>query len=63
MTDPEPAGRIAQAIQAARFLGIPLDPAHLDRVAANLELLESHASRVMALVLPHDIEPAPVFVA
>lgn len=63
MSVPEPGDRTAQAIQVARFLGIPLDPAHLDGVAANLELLESHASRVMALRLPHDIEPAPVFVA
>lgn len=63
MTDPKPADRSAQAIQAARFLGISLDPAHLDGIAANLALLESHAARVMALVLPYDIEPAPVFVA
>ncbi len=49
------------AEQAALFLGLPLDPAHLDGVAANLLLLGQHAARVMAQALPPDAEPAPVF--
>lgn len=63
MSGSAPVDRRAQAIQAALFLGIPLDPAYLDGVASNLELLQSHARRVMALKLPYDAEPAPVFVA
>jgi hypothetical protein len=51
----------AQAEQAAAFLGLALDPAHLDGVAANLDLLARHAARVMSLPLAHDTEPAPVF--
>ena len=49
------------AKQAAGFLGLPLDPAHLDGVAANLLLLGQHAALVMAHPVPPDTEPAPVF--
>lgn len=49
------------AEQAARFLGLPLDPAHVPGVAANLVLLQSHAARILALDLPSETEPAPVF--
>lgn len=63
MSSSEPADQAILAAQAARFLGLSLDTAHLDGIAASLELLESHAARVMAMVLPHDVEPAPVFVA
>ncbi len=48
-------------MQAACFLGLPLDPAHLDGIAANLLLLGQHAARVMAQALPPDTGPAPVF--
>lgn len=53
------AHRLAE--QAARFLGLRLAPGHLDGVAANLALLERHAALLMALALPPDTEPAPVF--
>ena len=49
------------AREAARFLGLRLDPAHLDGVPANLLLLCRHAALVMAHPLPPDAEPAPVF--
>ena len=49
------------AEQAARFLGLVVDPDHLDAVAANLAVLAQHAARVMALKLPDAPEPAPVF--
>ena len=50
-----------QAVQAARVLGLALDPDHLDGVAAHLALLSQHAARVLALKLPDGTEPAPVF--
>jgi hypothetical protein len=53
---------IVLAEQAARFLALPLDPAHLPGIAANLALLQSHAARILALDLPSETEPAPVFV-
>ncbi|WP_419728807.1 DUF4089 domain-containing protein [Lichenicola sp.] len=49
------------AVQAARVLGLALDPDHLDGVAAHLALLRQHVARVMAVPLPPDIESAPVF--
>lgn len=49
------------ARHAAAFLDLPLDPAHLDGIAANLDLLHRHVARVMALELPAGTEPAPVF--
>jgi hypothetical protein len=49
-----------QAVEAARFLGFPLDDAFLDGVAANLRLLADHAARFMDLPLPPDRE-GPAF--
>ena len=50
------------AEHGARVLGLTLSPEQLDQVAANLELLSRHASVVLAVALPPEIEPAPVFV-
>ncbi len=57
LTDPEQA----LAESAAVFLDLPLDPAHLPGVRANLALLRSHAARLDALDLPPELDPAPVF--
>jgi hypothetical protein len=42
-------------------LALPIDPAWHAGVKFNLKLLYEHAARVEALVLPDEIEPAPVF--
>ena len=51
-----------QAEQAAAFLDLTLDPAQLDGVATQLAVLEGHAALIMALPLPTEAEPAPVFI-
>lgn len=56
--DPE----TALAEQAAHFLGLTLDPAHLPGVAANLALLQQHAACIAGVSLSPDLDPAPVFV-
>ena len=45
----------------ARFLALPIDPAMLDGVIANLALLHRHAAAVMKYELPDAVEAAPVF--
>ncbi len=49
------------ALEAAAMLGVRIEPSLLDGVAANLDLLRSHAARVMAFGLAPDVEIAPVF--
>ncbi len=41
--------------------GLPIDPAHLPDVSANLGRLLAEGRKLMALSLPTDMEPAPVF--
>jgi hypothetical protein len=50
-----------QAEQAAEFLGLTLEPAHIPGVVANLVLLHTHAARIMTLDLPIETEAAPVY--
>lgn len=45
----------------ARLIGLPLDPAHLPGVAANLRLAAAMAKLVESLPLAPADEPAPVF--
>lgn len=61
MTGPEEDRERDHALHAAHALGLTLDPAHLDGVAANLRLLQSHAARILAIPLTPETEPAPVF--
>ncbi len=57
MTDRRP-----QIELSAALLDLPLDPAWLDGIAASLDLLAGHAALVMAVPLPPEVEPAPVFI-
>jgi len=41
--------------------GLPLDPAHRAGVAANFGRLLAQADLVMAVPLPPETEPAPIF--
>ncbi|MFT3736113.1 MAG: DUF4089 domain-containing protein [Rhodocyclaceae bacterium] len=49
----------AIAVSAAQ--GYALDAAQLDRVVAQLELVSRVAAPLLALDLPVELEPAPVF--
>ena len=51
----------ALALAAAAFLDLPIEPALLDGVAANLALLRLHAAAVMDFALPADEQIACVF--
>lgn len=51
------------AERVARALGLPIDPAHRDGVAANLARTAGIVSPLLAFDLPDDVEPAPVFSA
>ncbi len=42
-------------------VGLPIDPAHLADVSLNLGRLLNEGRLLMALPLPADMEPAPVF--
>jgi hypothetical protein len=53
----------AYARAAAPLLGLPLDPADLPGVVANLRLAARMAALVQGLPLAPADEPAPVFVA
>ena len=46
---------------AAAVLGLAIDPAHRPGVAANLALLSRHAAVALAVALPPEAEPAPLF--
>ena len=48
---------------AARTLDLPLEPAWLPAVKANLEVTLKHAAVVAEFELPDASEPAPVFKA
>ncbi len=50
-----------QAEHGAQALGLVLPPDRLERVAAQLELLSRHVAAVLAVELPPELEPAPVF--
>jgi len=45
----------------AAAIGLPLAPAHRPGVAANLGRLLAQADIVMAVPVPADTEPAPIF--
>ncbi|WP_428392758.1 DUF4089 domain-containing protein [Lichenicoccus sp.] len=45
----------------AAFLALPIDPAMLDGVVANLVLLHRHAAAVMEFALPDALDAAPSF--
>ncbi|PZW50327.1 uncharacterized protein DUF4089 [Humitalea rosea] len=60
MSDPTDA--LAYAEAAAALIGLPLAPAHLPGVAANLAVAARMAAIVMAVPLTPADEAAPVFV-
>ena len=41
--------------------GLPIDPAHLADVSLNLGRLLDEGRKLMAMSLPTEMEPAPVF--
>jgi hypothetical protein len=51
------------AREAARLVGLPIDPAHLPGVVMNLELAARMASLVEGMPIAPSQEAAPVFVA
>jgi hypothetical protein len=55
----EDLDRLITGLAAAT--GLPLDPAHRPGVAANVARLLAQADIVMAVPLPPDTEPAPIF--
>jgi hypothetical protein len=65
MTPPDrpPFDAEAHARAAAALVGLPLDPAHLPGVVANLHVAARMAALVEAVPLTVADEPAPVFVA
>jgi Protein of unknown function (DUF4089) len=46
---------------AAAILGLHVLPEHRPGIAANLALLSRHAAIALAVPLPPEAEPAPVF--
>jgi hypothetical protein len=46
---------------AAALIGLPLDLAHRSGVIINMRRIAEMAALVMALPLPDETEPAPVF--
>ena len=46
---------------AARFVGLPLDPAHRPGVVLNIARIAQMAALFMEFPLPDETEPAPVF--
>jgi hypothetical protein len=63
MNDPPDFDAEAYAREAARLIGLPLDPRHLPGVALNLRIAARMAAIVEAVPLTRADEPAPVFVA
>jgi len=59
---PNPFNPAAYAEAAAALIGLPLSPAHLPGVAANLGVAAQMAAIVMAVPLTPADEAAPVFV-
>ncbi len=59
----EPFDPEAHAREAARLIGLPLDPRHLPGIVMNLRLAARMAALVEAMPLTPADEPAPVFVA
>ncbi|WP_375466035.1 AtzG-like protein [uncultured Methylobacterium sp.] len=51
----------AYAAVAAPLLGLVLDPAWIDPIAANLRVLAAAAALIDGFVLPDEAEAAPVF--
>lgn len=51
------------AREAARLVGLPIDPAHLPGVVMNLELAARMAALVEGMPIAPSQEAAPVFVA
>lgn len=62
-TEPAPGVLDAYIDAASSLLGIPLDPAWIAAIGANLTVLQATAGLVAAFPLPDEAEPAPVFVA
>jgi hypothetical protein len=62
MTEPDFDAE-AYAREAARLLGLPIDPAHLPGVVQNLRLAARMAAIVESMPIPREQEAAPVFVA
>ncbi len=58
---PDPFDPQAYAIQAAALIGLPLAPAHLPGVAANVALAARMAAMVFAVPLTPADEAAPVY--
>jgi hypothetical protein len=52
----------AYAREAARLIGLPLDPRHLSGVVLNLRIAARTAAVVESLPLTRADEPAPVFI-
>jgi hypothetical protein len=48
---------------ASRVLRLPIEPAWLPAVKANLDVTLKHAASVAEFELPDDAEPAPIYKA
>ncbi|GJE17128.1 hypothetical protein AIGOOFII_1840 [Methylobacterium marchantiae] len=62
-TEPASGGFDTYIDAASAFLGLPLDPAWVAAVGANLTVLHAAAGLVAEFPLPDEAEPAPVFTA
>ncbi|WP_019903491.1 DUF4089 domain-containing protein [Methylobacterium sp. 77] len=61
--EPAPGGLHTYIDAASALLGIPLDPAWVAAVGANLTVLHAASGLVAGFPLPDVAEPAPVFTA
>ena len=63
MTDTDDATLDAFIEAGARALGLPLDPAWMPAIRANLKVTLSHGATAGGFPLPDEAEAAPVFKA
>jgi hypothetical protein len=63
MTDTEDAALDAFIEAGARMMGLPLDPAWMPAIRANLKVTLAHGATAGSFPLPDEAEQAPVFKA
>jgi hypothetical protein len=61
MNDADDATLDAFIEAGAKIMGIPLDPAWVPAIRANLKVTLAHGATVAEFALPDEAEPAPVF--
>lgn len=61
MTDTDDKTLDAFIVAGAKAMGIPLEPAWMPAIRANLGVTLAHGATVGGFPLPDEAEPAPVF--